>query len=103
MMRFVLAVLNLLGWPGLGSWLAGHKRAGLIQAILHLLATLLTVAGFCQTIHRLLPWLNPSAPLLRQFEGIPLRPLLIPLTVTCAGLIIFAANWLWSATTTKPK
>jgi hypothetical protein len=105
MMRFVLAVLNLLGFPGIGTWLAGHKRTGIIQLLLHVIGMGLTLGGFCCVAPIFLPYFK-SAEGFRDYleNGLPggFGPVLLPLTISFIGVIIFLSNWLWSATTTKP-
>jgi hypothetical protein len=105
MTRLVLALLNLLGCPGLGTFLAGRRRAGLIQICLHFTGTALTIGGFCLALPVMWPVVNDTAAL-REFlqYGLPAGsgPVWPPLLVGLIGSAIFFANWLWSATTTQP-
>jgi len=78
--------VNLLGLPGLGSWVAG-QRIGICQMILSLMGFGLTVFWFVST---LMLWLRAGE--------IPLdggSQLLIGL----AGVGIFTLAWLWSLET----
>jgi hypothetical protein len=102
MMRFVLAVLNLLGFPGLGTWLAGRKRTGITQITIHLIGTGLSLGGFCMITWVLLPTFKSRDAFLDYLQNGPPGPVLLPLTITLIGIAIFLSNWLWSAATTKP-
>ena len=105
MMRFVLALLNLLGFPGIGTYLAGHKRSGIVQIILHLIGTGLTLGGFAVISPVFLPIFSSTDAFRDCVEnGLPggFEPIIVPLSIALCGAVIFLCNWLWSATTTKP-
>jgi len=106
MMRFVLALLNLLGFPGVGTYLAGHKRTGIIQIIIHIIGMGLSVGGFCFIIPSMMPaFKNPDTLSDYIINGGMVRDLPtigIPLLIAALGAVIFLVNWFWSATTTKP-
>jgi len=108
-MRIVLALLNLLGFPGVGTLLAGHKRAGLAQLALGLSGFALTLMPFIYLAGKIhLPpselLSDPSAvarSLLEQSQQALSAPALLPpLSLSLLGILLFFVNWLWSATTT---
>jgi TRAP-type C4-dicarboxylate transport system permease small subunit len=101
MMRLVLAILNLLGYPGVGTYLAGHQRAGVIQILLHTVGFILSVGGMVVIARQAWPHCDNLVTISDWLAG-NLPALALPLGVASLGMIIFLVNWLWSATTTKP-
>jgi hypothetical protein len=78
--------INLLGLPGLGSWIAGRK-VGLIQGAMAITGLIMTVACL---VFFVAAWIRTgSLP-----EGFPPHLLL-----GVAGVFVFGLAWLWSLAT----
>ena len=106
MIRLVLALLNLLGFPGIGTLLAGHKKSGLIQLCLGVIGFALTVLPLYPILKVASPYLSDPVQLNAQLQnGTLITPArLLGLTlVSLGGMFLFFCNWLWSSTTTKPR
>ncbi|MEM6886044.1 MAG: hypothetical protein AAF571_13535, partial [Verrucomicrobiota bacterium] len=106
LMRFVFGLMNMLGVAGVGTYMAGRKRMGIIQIILSL-------TSFCLTLFPMLYLFS----LIEKFEGVnflvwqiglyqgeyELRTeYLKPFGISVAAVLLFLINLLWSLTTTKP-
>ncbi len=106
MIRLILALLNLLGFPGIGTLLAGHKRTGLIQLALAFIGGALTLLPILPIIHIVSPYLSDSNQLTEKLESgelISLSTLVITLLLSLIGIFIFSGTWLWSSVTTAPR
>jgi len=83
----VLVGLNLLGLPGLGSFLAGRRITGVLQM-------LLSIIGFvCAVI-----WFIGLITLYARSDDFPDLATL-PFRLLIAGGILFAIAWLWTLVT----
>ena len=105
MIRLILALLNLLGFPGIGTLLAGHKKTGVIQLLLGTLGFALTVLPFFPLLKILIPRFCDSGNLLQEMQNGTLLPpdqLLGMLGYAFLGMFLFFCNWLWSSFTTQP-
>lgn len=103
-LRWVLALLNALGVVGVGTWLAGHRKTGIIQMVI-------SVTAFSLTIVPLFFFYRATA---QEGEGLLIWYLallkgeawnsdgLIWLGWSVLGMLLFAVNWLWGWTTTRP-
>ncbi len=107
LVRMIFALLNLLGVAGVGTYLSGRKRIGVIQIILSLSFFSLT----------LLPMLYLIS-LIKKMEGIGYLTWQIgvyqgeyqmraeyfpPFLIALGAMVLFFINMLWSLTTTKPR
>lgn len=81
---YILAGLNLLVLPGLGTLLTGRRIAGLLQIALGVAGFLLSVRWFSQLMT--IAMTTDGFP---DLESIPFRSII-------AGSIIILASWLWS-------
>ena len=77
-------MLNLLGLPGLGSWLDGRRIAGLAQMTLTLTGFGLTSFWFVSFVRRL--WATHAVP----WDGGP------HFRLGLLGLALFAGSWFWA-------
>ena len=82
-------VLNLLALPGLGSFLAGQRLTGLLQMIVALAGSALTVAWFFRF---LLTWLRRGE---FPMDGTSW------LGLGLVGVAVFLAAWCWSFATSQ--
>jgi len=78
--------INLLGLPGLGSWIGG-RRVGLVQAALALAGLGLT---FASGILIAATWARTGE--------MPVDPL-FDLLLGCGGILMFLMGWLWALIT----
>jgi hypothetical protein len=106
MKRIVLALVNLITVPGIGTWAAGRKKLGLIQSGLSILGLLLTFWPIW-SLYRYLEAhrLSPEEFQRRVEMGdVPMewQPILLVLSISLLGILIYGLNWLWSAFTTAP-
>ncbi len=81
-------VLNQLATPGMGSWIAGRRRAGAGQLVLSVAGFLLFCAHF-----GLLIWSSIRA----LTEAV--EPAALPATLWKSGLLLFGVAWAWSGIT----
>lgn len=104
-MQTLFALLNMLGVAGVGTYMSGRKRMGLIQIILSLsffALTLIPFMYFCFLIKQhednLFTWY------FHIFTGESLIPpeYYPPFLLAAAGMLLFGCNLLWSLTTTSP-
>jgi TRAP-type C4-dicarboxylate transport system permease small subunit len=105
MMRFVLALLNLFGFPGLGTYLAGYRRTGIIQACISLCCSLIAITSMAwvsPTVYAMYHDQEASQSRIADGDFSQLISLLAPVAIASVSLLVFACNWLWSSTTTKP-
>ena len=106
MIRLILALLNLLGFPGIGTLLAGHKKTGIIQLLLGMSGFVLTVLPFLPLLKILVPRFADSGNLLQEIQNgtlLPPEQILTMLGYSILGMLLFFCNWLWSSFTTKPR
>jgi hypothetical protein len=78
--------INLLGLPGLGSWIAG-RRVGLIQAALALLGMIVTATG---CISFVVAWIRAGQ--------LP-ETLMSDLRLSFEGVALFLTGWVWALIT----
>ena len=78
--------INLLGLPGLGSWIAGRK-VGLIQAIFALLGLIVTATG---CISFVVAWIHAGQ--------LP-ETLMSNLLLSFEGVALFLTGWVWALMT----
>lgn len=106
MKRLFLAVVNLLTIPGVGTWAAGRKQLGLIQSGVSILGMLLTFWPIWSLYRYLeIQQLSPEEFQRRVEMGdVPVewQPILLVLSFSLLGILIYVLNWLWSAFTTAP-
>ena len=104
LLRWTLALLNALGVVGVGTYLAGQRKIGVIQMILSLASFFLTIIPlfmfYRSTVldgEGLFSWY------IGIFKGDRWAPeSFFWLGWACLGSLFFLANWLWGWTTTRP-
>lgn len=84
----VAAVLNLLATPGLGSWVAGHRRVGGAQMLLAFTGFTLFLIYFSRLFVR--TWNVLTGDISLEIQTTGRWPI---------ALALFGAAWLWSAYT----
>lgn len=101
--RVLLALINLLGIVGVGTILAGRPRLGALQVAITLVALAFSLLPMTHLFgHLSLSTLDPVA-IQEQVMAIPLPTLLVCMALSLLGILLFFANWAWSATTTGDK
>lgn len=106
LMRIIFSLLNMLGVAGVGTYLAGRKRIGVIQIILSLTFFSMTLGGMLFLMG-----------MIKEIEGVNYlawqigvyqekyevrREYMKPFLLALVSIVFFGANLLWSLTTTKP-
>jgi hypothetical protein len=107
MKRALLALVNLLTVPGLGTWAAGRKKQAMIQGALSVFGSVVT--GW--PIWSFFRYLRKQGLTVEEFQrrvqsgDVPVEwePILTVLSISLLGILIFASNWLWSAFTTASE
>jgi len=106
LLRVVFAVLNTLGVVGVGTYLAGHRKTGVVQLGISLIALATTLIPFMVFLSRANPndqnFITWYLDLLSHKAEIPLEAWKWFL-FSLAGVGLFLVNLFWSWCTTRPK
>ncbi|MDZ4788695.1 MAG: hypothetical protein SH807_07135 [Blastochloris sp.] len=105
-MRFLFIILNLLGFPGLGTFLSGRHKTGLAQLALSGLGFALTLIGvslYASTIFSSGRNYSELFQAAYDQELMSLTDMFSFLAVSLLGLTLFTVSWIWAACTPQTK
>ncbi len=89
---WIVAGINLLAWPGIGTYVGGHKVSGAIQAAMALIGGILSL-GLIVVLFNLALKLDSTRPDTEAFMAGNGTYLIVGMTGFC--LLVFA--WIWAA------
>ena len=89
---WAVAGINLLAWPGIGTFVGGHKVSGAIQAAMALIGGILSL-GLIVVLFNLALKLDSTRPNTEAFMAGNGTYLIVGVT----GFCLLAFAWIWAA------
>lgn len=105
LMHTIFALLNMMGMAGVGTYLSGRKKLGVVQIVFSISFFALTLLPFMYFLHlirqdedNIFAWYMDVLMGNTEIKSEYFPPFLLAVL----GVVLFVSNLVWSLTTAKP-